>query len=460
MGLKTEELMNTCRKAAATFKPLVEVIDAKLTKLNQRFDSLKKKAVPEKGEKLLRKNDARDWQAELTEIRSNRVDLAKHIDMLRNGALRDAAATAKELEGKVKKKDFLNFFKSQQSLDEAKKALKESQQAIGRTEERLTELNAAYSEFDDSYDRLADLLKKSLKEGVDDGTAQELTDQLERQLNKTIPNGLLMLKNVQAVLDKKADLIKKLQSDIGKTKNWTPDTRQTLKNQIGEEIAALTKIIDNVPIVMGKMQLSWTEIRKTPRNILNLPAVKPLLKKAEITEASAMTQGSTLLGKLEAARVELLELQKDVAAAGNDDNHEAIEESVRNIEQFTVVFGDSPTGRREDHINDGKRELQYLLALAKRPMAATEDDRKRLNSILLNYGPAGKLGTQQWADSLSRGNRAVEAMVNRFKKNADIQSAYKEFKPVYQRNKKLTETFVKLEDEIYKRASQLADALP
>ncbi|MBL8800318.1 MAG: hypothetical protein JNM56_40940, partial [Planctomycetia bacterium] len=143
MGQKTEELMTTCRKTTQTFQPLVETIEGKFTKLNQKFNELKKKAVPEKGEKLLRKNAALDWQRELDEIKSNRLDVAKHLELLQNRALREAGLAVKELESKVKTKNILNVFKDQRSLEEAKKLVKQSQQLIDRTEEKLTAFNTA-----------------------------------------------------------------------------------------------------------------------------------------------------------------------------------------------------------------------------------------------------------------------------------------------------------------------------
>lgn len=461
MGQKTEELMTTCRKTTQTFQPLVETIEGKFTKLNQKFNELKKKAVPEKGEKLLRKNAALDWQRELDEIKSNRLDVAKHLELLQNRALREAGLAVKELESKVKTKNILNVFKDQRSLEEAKKLVKQSQQLIDRTEEKLTAFNTAYTKFDASCDNLTDLLKQSLKEGVDDQTAQELTARLQRHLNKTIPNGLIMLKNVQAIGEKKAELVKKLGSAIGKTKTWTSNARQAMLDEIQAESDAITKVIDNVPTVLLQIQFDWDEVRaKTPRNILNMPATRQLIKQTETEEARAVELGNNALRKLEATRVEMVELQSDVVAAGVDDNREAIAKGIQTIEEFAMLLEDSPTRLREGHISDGKRDLQFLLTLAKKIAAASEEERKRLTNIRVNYGPSGKMATQQWVDTVNRTNRMAEGLVNRFKKDAGVLSAYKEYKQVYQTAKKQADTYVKLADEIEKRANQLQDALP
>jgi len=473
MGQNTDALVDTCSKLALALDPLVKKIAGEIKQTNERRKTLKDTAVPRQGETILRKSDAANWLKELKEIKSDRNVLAKDMGSLQKSALRNATKAAKDLEIKIKKKDFLNFFKNQQSLDNAKKALKQSQQAIDKTEERLTAFNVSYARLDEDCDLLTDHLKKALKEGLEeDGRklrpnrkplnqdlVQEWIDKFERYLTKTNPNGLALLGNFQAVADKKAEVFKKLSSQIGKTKTWTEDTRKPMMKQIGDEISTLSKMTgDHLPGVIGKAQWAyWEEINKLPRTILSLPAIRQLIKKTETAEASVATFGDTLCGKLEMLNVTFENLRKDLAAAGNDDNPESIKIALESIERCKAMLEESPDRIDQSYIEDGKRELSFLLDLAKKREPVTEKEWKKLQTIDLANAFPGRIKTTDSIRNMDKGFLNAEGLAHRFKKNTDIQNAYKDYKTVYKTSKKTAETYVKLQGEIYKLSSKLVE---
>ena len=472
MGKNTDALVDTCSKLALALDPLAKKIAGEIKQINERTATLKKTAVPRQGEKLLRKSDAAKWLEELKELKSDRNVLAKDLGSLQNSALRNATKAAKDLESKIKKKDFLNFFKTQQSLDNAKKALKQSQQAIDKTEERLTAFNTSYTSIDDHCDSVTDILKKSLKEGLEeDGRklrphrkplnqdlVQEWTDKLKRQLTKTIPNGLAMLESFQAVADKKAEVFKKLSSQIGKTKTWPGDTRKPMMKQIEDEMSTLEKLtVDRLPAVISKVQLSWNIIDDLPRNILSLPEIRQLIKKLKTAEASVATFGDTLDSKLQTLREHFGNLWKDLATAGNDDNLEDIEQGLEDIEYAKSALLDKPGRITQEFIDEGKNKLIFLVDLAKKRDPVTEDDWKELQSINSTYGLSGKLEAMDWIRKINNAYVNAEGLAHRFKKNADIQNAYKDYRTAYKTSKKTADTYVKLQDEIYKRSSKLVE---
>lgn len=122
MGQNTDALMDTCSKLALALDPLVKKIAGEIKQTKEKVLTLQNKAKPWKGELTPSKNDAANWLEELKEVKSDRDVVAKNMEILKNSALSKATKAAKDLESKIKKKDFLNFFKNQQSLDNAKKA--------------------------------------------------------------------------------------------------------------------------------------------------------------------------------------------------------------------------------------------------------------------------------------------------------------------------------------------------
>ena len=473
MGQNTDALMDTCSRLALALEPLAKKIAGEIKQTEQRAETLKlKKAVPRAGEKLLRKSDAAKWLEELKELKSDRNVLAKDLGSLQNSALRNATKAAKDLESKIKKKDFLNFFKTQQSLDNAKKALKQSQQAIDKAEERLTAFNKSYILIDDSCDKMTDHLKKSLKEGLEedgrqlrrgrntvDPLVQEWTDKFERYLTKTNPNGRALLESFQAVADKKAEVFKKLSSQIGKTKTWTDDIRKPMMKQIQDEISILQKVNRDMPEVVKNAQWPyWEGTDNLPRTILSSPAIRKLVKQTETAESSVALFGTTLLGKLETLDVNFQNLNNDLAAAGNDLSASSVKQALLNFEALDDIL-QSPViaSVGQFMIDEGKIHLRFLLDLAKDPGPVTREDWKKLKGIETEYGLSGKLNTEHQIRTMDNGFLNAESMAHRYKKNAEIQKAYKDYKTVYKTKKKTAETWAKLQEEIYKRSSKLVE---
>jgi len=474
MGQNTDALMATCSKLALALEPLAKRIAGEITQINERTKTLTKTAVPRQGEKLLRKSDVPKWQLELKEIKSDRNVLAKDLGSLQNSALRGATKAAKDLESKIKKKDFLNFFKNQQSLDEAKKALKQSQQDIDKTEERLTAFNASYAVIDGICNTVTDFLKKSLKEGLEeDGRqllpsrhtvnpdlVQEFTDSLTRHLTKTIPNGLVLLKSFQALADKKAEVVKKLGSQISKTKTWAGNTRHAMIKQLQDEDEKLRVGLDNIYRLQHDITFDNVPLLNNTRtrSLLSDPVIRQLIKRMNIAEASALAIASTAKEKLQWATLDCVEMWKDLAAAGNDDNSEDIVDGVYSIERMTDTFEDSPEAVKVTDIDDGKSVLSFLLKLAKERDPVTGENLEKLNTIYLEHGEK-KIKTADWVAKRNQFKRAVEGLSNRFKKNAEIQKACSDFKTAFKTSTKITETFAKMQEEIYKRSSKLLDKL-
>ena len=473
MGQNTDVLMQTCSKLADALEPLAKKIAGEIKQINERTATLQKTAVPRQGEKLLRKSDVPKWQLELKEIKSDRNVLAKDLGSLQNSALRNATKAAKDLESKIKKKDFLNFFKTQQSLDNAKKALKQSQQAIDKTEERLTAFNASYADIDGRCDTVTDFLKKSLKGGLEENglqlrpsrhtvnpdRVQEITDSLTRHLTKTIPNGLVLLKSFQALADKKTEVVKKLGSQIGKTKTWAGNTRQAMIEQLQDEFEKADDGLNNIYKLQRDITFDLEPLSNNPRtrSILSDPVIRQLIKRMNIAEASAFAIASTAKEKLEWARLDFSEMQKDLAAAGNDDNSEDILEGVASIRERTEAFEEMPLAVKVADIDDCKSDLSFLLKLAKERDPVTGENLEKLNTINLNHGQTGKIKTADWVAQMNQFKRAVEGLSNRFKKNTEILKACSDFKTAFKASTKTTETFAKMQEEIYKRSSKLME---
>ena len=471
MGKNTDALVDTCSKLALALDPLAKKIAGEIKQINERTATLKKTAVPRQGEKLLRKSDAAKWQIELKEIKSDRNVLAKDLGLLQNSALRNATKAAKDLESKIKKKDFLNFFKTQQSLDNAKKALKQSQQAIDKAEEQLTKFSRLYASLDEDCDEMTDHLKKSLKEGLEedgrqlrrgrntvDPLVQEWTDKFERYLTKTNPNAVVMLKNFPAVFAKKAELFKKLSSQIGKTKTWTEDTRKPLVKQIGDEIETIDKLRTNMSGLLGLATWRWDESTKMPRAISSLPAIRQLSKQVQTAEASVVPPGDILSKKLEMLGTDFGNLLKDLEAAGNNRDEENIG-IIKARESFTLgrfQLEEMIDSFKESDIDRCKEQLSFVLALEKKRTPVTDQEWNKLRKIIAHL-PDEKRQNLLTLGRNERFNSQLEATANRFKKMTIIQSDYKDWKSAYKKSMKIGETVVKLDEELAKRASKLME---
>ena len=69
----------------------------------------------------------------------------------------------------------------------------------------------------------------------------------------------------------------------------------------------------------------------------------------------------------------------------------------------------------------------------------------------------GRIKTTDSIRNMDKGFLNAEGLAHRFKKNTDIQNAYKDYKTVYKTSKKTAETYVKLQGEIYKLSSKLVE---
>ena len=123
---------------------------------------------------------------------------------------------------------------------------------------------------------------------------------------------------------------------------------------------------------------------------------------------------------------------------------------------MTDTCEDSPEAFKVTDIDDGKSVLSFLLKLAKERDPVTGENLEKLNTIYLEHAEK-KIKTADWVAKRNQFKRAVEGLSNRFKKNAEIQKACSDFKTAFKTSTKITETFAKMQEEIYKRASKLME---
>lgn len=269
-----------------------------------------------------------------------------------------------------------------------------------------------------------------------------------------------MLENFPAIFAKKSDVLKKLSSQIGKTKTWTEDTRKPLVKQIEDEILTMEKLRGNLSQVIATTCWPWDESRAMPRAISSLPAIRQLFKQVQTAEARVVKPSDILLSKQEMLAIDFDNLLKDLEAAGNnrDDENNGILKARESFARAMNMIQESVDSFHQSAIDHSKAQLSFVLALEKKKGTVTNEEWTKLQKTYADVQSEKRVNMNTLGRN-ERFNAQLEATLNRFKKTTTIQSDYKDWKSAYKKAMKIGETVIKLDEELAKRSSKLLDTL-
>jgi hypothetical protein len=422
VGLKTEELMAACKDAVKKIAEAQQGVDDQLKTMNnavKRVEGLPNDADP----KVLDKG-IEGCVTERTFTRGAISTLAKRVET--------ADASAQELADKVKSKGRLNAFKTQKSLDEAKKVLTSAQQAVAAGKKKLTASTSGYNGLDlkieNQSDRITNLVKD--REGAA-SAADKVVKALQRFQTNTLAGAIKVYKNVGGTLDQHRKDLAKNQAELKGRKTWSERDKAARLAELRTDFTELETIQKQLDDLVNNVKVTRDKIDTDP--VKTNPDVKQAMAKAALQENAFQAAATKAREDALNLATDVKEVQNDMdlvvlEGQGGDARAEAravaADAAADNLERMAVTLADSPTLEVfKATLDDIKRDTPFLGTGLPNGARWVPKDWEKFDSIARTIAANEKLVGSQYP-SLLRNEKQAQAIFNRFKDHDRVKEQW------------------------------------
>lgn len=423
MGVETDKLVAACKEGVKKIADAQKGADDSLKSFGgavKRAEDLPDDADPKVLDKSI--------EGALTE----RMFAKNAVNMIEIRAAATEKA-AKDLEAKVKTKNMLDFFKTQKSLEDAKKVLTSTQQTVAAARKKsaagITAFNGLDLKLTAESDRVVNLVKER---EVAASAADKVLKALQRFQSNTVGGATKVFKNILGALAGQRKDLAKNQAELKSRKTWSDGDHKKRLAELRTDFTELETIQSQLDELVNNV--------KTTRDKIDIGPVKanPEVKKAW---AKAVADENNLQAAATKAREDALDIASDVQelltdmglavveGQGGDQRAEArvaaAGAAADKIEVLAITLKDSPTlGVFGATLDDIKRDTPFLATGLPTGARWVAKDWVKFDSIARTLAANEKLVGAQYPAML-RSEKQAQAIFNRFKDDDDVKAQWK-----------------------------------
>lgn len=438
MAEKTEALVEACEQATNRIEDAVKGLENQIRSFTgavERMESLKDDA----GKDAL----MRAMESVVTERTFTRGSLDR-LDMM----IERARKAVKDLAAKVKSKDFLNHFKTQKSLADAKKALADAENAVKSADKLRSSMEAAITKLEGAAEKESARTTRLVKaeNRGDDSGEKEVVEDLEQYATTTIKSAEATLGKVLVVVQQREKLLADVRNELKSKKTWTEVERKARVDEAVQQTKDMERLQRQTQELAGHAGEALRKIDMGQwKNGVTVKRAYALADKACNAFLKLQAAAEARVLDLNVGWVEVTsDLRLLTTSDGQTDLIAEAGKALNTMESFVTVFEMAPQfAMFEGALESATGWAKEVAPWAKTPSTFGAVQKERLGVILKSLSDERMQCDSLWP-SLPRTLKQGESVAKRWKGNKQIETLWKRLQVSFKERKKQYDDFVKV----------------